>query len=209
MSDNPSEALVASLRQVYLDSDTEIVPVLRALVASDEFLASSMQKVRTPVEDALATWTALGAVVAQPHSPDDAGNQFINVSKAIGQVVYDWPTPDAFPDVAPAWSERRPDARVDARPLVRRLRCLPEPGNHLPAAARLDAAAAAAVQATSSTTSCGVRCSCPARQRCCRRRASPPISSRRTSSTSQHAARRPSVPALLVSILDTVEHLSR
>ncbi|MDX6309840.1 MAG: hypothetical protein QOI06_2886 [Nocardioidaceae bacterium] len=104
MSDNPSDALVTSLANVYLDSNTEIVPVLRALVTSDEFLSSSMQKVRTPVEDALATWTAIGAVVTQPHSPDDAGNQFINVSKAIGQVVFSWPTPDAFPDLAPAWS---------------------------------------------------------------------------------------------------------
>lgn len=104
VSDNPSDALVASLAGVYLDADTDIQAVLRALVASDEFRNSAMKKVRTPVEDAVATWTAVGAVVAQPHDIHDAGNQFINVSKAIGQVVYDWPTPDAFPDLGPAWS---------------------------------------------------------------------------------------------------------
>jgi uncharacterized protein (DUF1800 family) len=103
MSDKPSKALVNSLAQVYLASDTQIVPVLRALVASSEFQASIMKKVRTPVEDALATWTAVGAVVTLPKGDQDAANQFINVSKAIGQVVYDWPTPDAFPDLAPAW----------------------------------------------------------------------------------------------------------
>jgi hypothetical protein len=103
MKDKPSNALVNSLAQVYTDSNTAIVPVLRALVASNEFQTSIMEKVRTPVEDALATWTAIGAVVAQPHSDQDAANQFINVSKAIGQVVYDWPTPDAFPDLGPAW----------------------------------------------------------------------------------------------------------
>ena len=104
VSDNPSKALVESLAGIYLDSDTDIKPVLRAIVASAEFRSSAMQKVRTPVEDAVATWTAVGAVVTQPHDIHDAANQFINVSKAIGQVVYDWPTPDAFPDVAPAWT---------------------------------------------------------------------------------------------------------
>ena len=35
MADKPSKALITSLSKVYLDSDTAIVPVLRALVASD------------------------------------------------------------------------------------------------------------------------------------------------------------------------------
>ncbi len=104
VSDKPSQALVDALAQVYLDNDTKIAPVLRALVASDEFKGSAMKKVRTPVEDALASWTTVGAVVAQPNDIHDAANQFINVSKAIGQVVYDWPTPDAFPDLGPAWT---------------------------------------------------------------------------------------------------------
>ncbi len=105
-----------------------------------------MKKVRTPVEDALATWTAVGAVVAQPHSDQDAANQFINVSKAIGQVVYDWPTPDAFPDLGPAWCTAGQTAGVHAGPLVRRQRLLAERGNHVPGADRLDAAAAGDVQ---------------------------------------------------------------
>ncbi len=104
VSDNPSQGLIDALAQVYLDSDTAIAPVLRALVASSEFQASTRQKVRTPVEDAVATWTAVRATVAQPNDIHDAANQFINISKSIGQVVYDWPTPDAFPDVAPAWT---------------------------------------------------------------------------------------------------------
>lgn len=104
VSDNPSDALVDSLASVYLDAQTDIKAVLRALVASSEFRSATMKKVRTPVEDALASWTAVGAAVLQPQSKQDAANQFINVSKAIGQVVYDWPTPDAFPDLGPAWT---------------------------------------------------------------------------------------------------------
>lgn len=105
VSDTPSQDLVESLAQVYLDSDTDIVPVLRALVESDEFLGSVMRKVRTPVEDAVATWAAVRVDVAQPHDPQDAANQLINIGKAIGQVVYDWPAPNGFPDVAAAWSD--------------------------------------------------------------------------------------------------------
>jgi uncharacterized protein DUF1800 len=104
VSDTPSDALVNMLAKVYLDSDTDIVPVLKAMVASDEFRGSAMQKVRTPVEDALATWTATRAVIQRPRHDQDAAKQLINVSKAIGQVIYDWPSPNGFPDVAPAWT---------------------------------------------------------------------------------------------------------
>lgn len=104
VSDTPSQGLVDSLATVYLDADTDIVPVLRALVDSDEFKGAVMRKVRTPVEDAVATWAGLRVDVARPHDEQDAANQLSNISKAIGQVVYDWGPPDGFPDVAGAWS---------------------------------------------------------------------------------------------------------
>jgi hypothetical protein len=104
VSDNPSTTLVERLARVYLNADTAIVPVLQALVATDDFKESVMQKVRTPVEDALATWTATRAVMAKPHHDQDAAKQLINVTKSIGQVIFDWPSPNGFPDVAPAWT---------------------------------------------------------------------------------------------------------
>lgn len=104
VGDQPSDALVADLAKVYTDNGTQIIPVLKAIVASDEFKAATLSKVRTPVEDTIATWNALRAVVDKPNGPHDAANQFINVSKAIGQVVFDWPAPNGFPDVAPAWT---------------------------------------------------------------------------------------------------------
>ncbi len=104
VSDTPSANLVDSLARVYLNSDTHIVPVLRALVASKEFQAAAMRKVRTPVEDAVATWAAVRVDVKRPNGAQDAANQLIDIGKAIGQVVYDWPAPNGFPDVAAAWS---------------------------------------------------------------------------------------------------------
>ncbi|MGI8702012.1 MAG: DUF1800 domain-containing protein [Nocardioidaceae bacterium] len=104
VSDTPSHQLVESLAAVYLDADTDIVPVLRALVDSDEFRGSEGRKVRTPVEDAVATWAAVRVEVTKPNDPQDGANQLIDIGKAIGQVVYDWPAPNGFPDVADAWS---------------------------------------------------------------------------------------------------------
>ena len=104
VGDEPSAGLVDMLTNVYLASDTDITPVLRALVASAEFTASAMLKTRTPVEDAVATMSVLRAQVAQPKTPADAANQLIFVSGAAGQVLFTWPTPDAFPDVASAWT---------------------------------------------------------------------------------------------------------
>src|SRR4051794_16182738 len=55
VADDPPAALVARLAQVYLEQDTAIVPVLRALFTSAEFAASAGRKTRTPFEDLAAT----------------------------------------------------------------------------------------------------------------------------------------------------------
>ena len=66
VSDTPSQALVDHLARVYLDNDTAIKPVLRALIATAEFQGSAGQKVRTSTEDIIATYRALGVKVAKP-----------------------------------------------------------------------------------------------------------------------------------------------
>ena len=60
VSDSPSDALVAHLATVYLANSTAIAPVLKALVASKEFLASAGKKTRTPEEDAVPCRTSRG-----------------------------------------------------------------------------------------------------------------------------------------------------
>ena len=64
--DGPPRALVERLAKVYLDNDTAIVPVLRALIASAEFAASTKAKMRDATEDVVGTWRALGAQVRRP-----------------------------------------------------------------------------------------------------------------------------------------------
>ena len=70
--DEPSAALVNHLAKVYRKNDTEIAPVLRALVASREFQRAAGQKVRDPGEDIVATYRALGIRMDAPRD-DESG----------------------------------------------------------------------------------------------------------------------------------------
>ncbi|MFL6158397.1 MAG: DUF1800 domain-containing protein [Marmoricola sp.] len=104
VSDNPSDALVDHLAAVYLANGTAIAPVLKSLVASKEFLASTGKKVRTPEEVVIATYRALGALVGSPRSDSSAAIQILWQAHNIGQGPFEWPRPDGRPDSAGAWS---------------------------------------------------------------------------------------------------------
>jgi len=104
VSDNPSDALVEHLATVFLANDTAIAPVLKALVASKEFLASTGKKVRTPEEDVIATYRALGVKVGSPQTSSSAAVLTLWQAHQIGQGPFEWPRPDGRPDTAGAWS---------------------------------------------------------------------------------------------------------
>ena len=102
VADEAPASLVARLAEIYLDNDTAIVPVLRALFTSAEFAGSRGAKTRTPFEDMIATVRALGlgpeksgirGLDAMYHAMVDAGN-----------APFRWSPPNGFPDVAVAWA---------------------------------------------------------------------------------------------------------
>ena len=103
VQDDPPQALVDRLAQVYLDSDTAIVPVLRALFTSPEFQAARGRKYRRPYEDIIATIRALGI---EP-SKDTASKSIGDLGWELGELGHKplaWGPPDGYPDVAAAWS---------------------------------------------------------------------------------------------------------
>ena len=104
VSDTPSAELISKLAQVYLANDTRVVPVLRALVASDEFQKSAGAKVRTADEDVIATYRALGVKVGAPKSDGSTANAMLWQTGTVGLFPFAWPRPDGRPDVADAWS---------------------------------------------------------------------------------------------------------
>jgi hypothetical protein len=103
VSDEPSAALVTHVSNAYLAADTAIVPTLRALTATAEFKGSIGAKVRTPSDDAVATYRAVGVSVQKPTTNESFANALIYQSQSMGQRVFDWPTPDGFPLRNESW----------------------------------------------------------------------------------------------------------
>jgi uncharacterized protein (DUF1800 family) len=101
VSDAPPDTLVERMSQAYLDNDTQIVPVLDVLFRSGEFWASVGQKVRRPLENAIASARALEV---QPGG--DTKKAMENLYWQVGSMGHRplaWPSPDGYPDVRQAW----------------------------------------------------------------------------------------------------------
>jgi len=104
VSDNPPADLVDHLAKVYLDNDTQIKAVLRALVRHPAFNAAVGAKIRTPSQDVIATYRVLGIQVSRPRADDSAANRILWDTQRVGQRVYAWPRPDGEPLVNDAWT---------------------------------------------------------------------------------------------------------
>ncbi|HVE24674.1 MAG TPA: DUF1800 domain-containing protein [Sporichthya sp.] len=105
VSDNPPSALISRLAQVYLDNDTAIIPVLRALFTSAEFAASTGQKVRRPAEDLVAAWRATGvAPNLASTDPDGAIGGLRWALHELSNPPLGWGLPNGYPDVASEWT---------------------------------------------------------------------------------------------------------
>lgn len=106
--DDPSAALVDRLAKVYLDHDTAIAPVLKALVRSPEFARAAGLKVRDPGEDIVAAYRALGLRLSRPPAGDageeHAANAVLWQVAGLGIKPFDWPRPDGQPIDSQSWS---------------------------------------------------------------------------------------------------------
>lgn len=104
VSDDPSPKLVKRLAAVYRRHDTAIAPVLRELVASKEFRRSVGRKVRTPSDDVVATYRALGVQLRRPTGKESAANAVLWQVGELGPLPFGWPRPDGLPDRADLWA---------------------------------------------------------------------------------------------------------
>jgi uncharacterized protein (DUF1800 family) len=102
VSDTPPPALVDRLVRTYLANDTAIAPVLRQLLSSPEFHASVGQKVKRP-QDWL--YSALRTTAAQidPAPMGIAAARLRSAGAALGQPLFERPSPDGWPDRAAHW----------------------------------------------------------------------------------------------------------
>lgn len=100
-TDRPSPGLVDSLAAVYTANDTAIVPVLRALFAHREFAASGGAKFRRPLDWFTAVARATGTTVMV--ATDARLSRLGVTAQSLGQLPFDWPAPNGYPDVEGAW----------------------------------------------------------------------------------------------------------
>lgn len=103
VSDHPSPELVSHLAQVYSSSGTNITAVLRALVRHAEFAGSMDCKVRSPIEDFVATVRALEVKALKP-TADGWPFASAQIWMCQGQYPFQWPRPDGLPQTNGPWS---------------------------------------------------------------------------------------------------------
>ena len=106
VGDDPPGSLVASTAEVYLANDTAIVPVLRHILTSSEFITNQYPKVRTPFELIVAMLRTTGATIAQDFSVTadmPATRSISDHLTRLGHEMWSWPTPDGFADNQSFW----------------------------------------------------------------------------------------------------------
>lgn len=111
VADDPPLALVARVADVFIATDGEIRPMLRAILSSPEFEASAGQKVKRPLEAMIGALRACGInrfdhllnvdVFGAPLLGTD-GQLFQSLVSA-GHEPFGWVHPDGYPDAATYW----------------------------------------------------------------------------------------------------------
>jgi uncharacterized protein (DUF1800 family) len=96
VGEEPQEALVAKVAATFRDSDGDIKQMLRAVLISDEFRASAGVKFKPPFRFVVSALRAMGADTYAHHG-------LIEYLTRMGQGVFQFPTPDGYPDKTSPW----------------------------------------------------------------------------------------------------------
>jgi len=104
VSDDVPAALVDRLAAIYLASETDIKPVLRALVRSPEFKSAVDAKIRDADDDVVAAHRLLGVKVRRPRGEASHANQLYWYAGWLGLATLTWPRPDGQPIDNRSWA---------------------------------------------------------------------------------------------------------
>jgi len=97
VADDPPQALVARLQDVFQKSDGDLRALTMTLVDSDEAWQAPLTKLRSPYEFLVATGRLLARI------PDDPG-PYIGSLNLLGQPLWSPAGPNGFPDSNAAWA---------------------------------------------------------------------------------------------------------
>lgn len=97
VADDPPQAVVARLRDVFIKTDGDLKALATALVDSDEAWKAPLTKMRSPYDFLVASGRLLARV------PEDPGGYLGNLN-LLGQPLWTPAGPNGFPDTAAAWA---------------------------------------------------------------------------------------------------------
>lgn len=97
VADDPPQAVVTRLRDVFIKTDGDLKALATALVDSDEAWKAPLTKMRSPYDFLVASGRLLARV------PEDPGGYLGNLN-LLGQPLWTPAGPNGFPDTAAAWA---------------------------------------------------------------------------------------------------------
>ena len=100
IGDTPADEAVTAVAGAFESSGGDIKATLRALFATDAFRNSNDLKVTRPSEYLAGLIRALAPDSAYP---TDEGQLFFFAQSLLGQLPFNWPTPDGYPDIQSYW----------------------------------------------------------------------------------------------------------
>ncbi|MEM7800045.1 MAG: DUF1800 family protein, partial [Chloroflexota bacterium] len=105
VTDTPSEALVTSTAALFLEtssSDDQLKQVVAHILRSDEFKGTWGGKIKRPFEYVTSALRALDTTLFIQQNDFDS-DEFMWHYAAAGQLLFQWPSPDGYPDHYTKW----------------------------------------------------------------------------------------------------------
>jgi uncharacterized protein (DUF1800 family) len=100
VADQPPSALVERAAATFTATGGDIREVMRTILLAEEFRGAADRKLKRPLELLVSALRTLEARLAPAAMP-----ALLDVLEAMGQLPFNWPPPDGYPDVAEAWSD--------------------------------------------------------------------------------------------------------
>jgi len=96
VAEDPPAALVNKVADVFQKTDGDIKQLVRTVLTSDEFNSSRGTKFKPPLRFVISALRALGADTHAHHG-------LIEYLSRMGQGIFQYPTPDGYPDKTSPW----------------------------------------------------------------------------------------------------------
>ncbi len=102
VSDSPDPALVDAMVTSWLANDTEIIPVIRTMVAHAAFDAAAGGKFQRPWDFFMNAVRVVDGDVTPVTNISQLANLYA-ILLGLGQPPFEWPAPNGYPDVEGPW----------------------------------------------------------------------------------------------------------